>query len=220
MLRISDCQALGLKGDIYLSWPNGSAPQQLREHCGWGDRNNIKVRRWGGVPWNTVFCTWWGHYTQELTVAMVICIRQAQDQASHHSSMVGGGAHGAPPLTEELLVIDGFCEEQYCFPLGVWLLVGCPWSCGWPHSHESISISQTALTDCIIILRKRRRGRGKMRRLLILQRARVSFSAHMLSRSQPPVVPALAGLVPSSGFCVHLHSHVYAHTQTHTHTHN
>lgn len=59
-----------------------------------------------------------------------------------------------------------------------------------------------------------------MRRLLILQRARVWLSAHILGRSQPPVVPDLAGLVPSSDFRVHLHSRAYAYTQTHTHTHN
>lgn len=83
----------------------------------------------------------------------------------------------------------------------------------------SISISQTALIDSVVILKKKRRGRKRMRRLLILQRARVWFSAHILGRSQPPV-PALAALVPSSGFRVRLHSHAYAHTQTHTHTHN
>lgn len=121
VLRISDCQALSLKGGTYLSWPDGSAPQRLREHCRWGDRNNIKVRSWGGVPWNAVFCTWRGHCIQELTVAMVICLRQAQDQAGHHSSMVGGGAQGAPPLTEELLVIDGFCGNNIVFL----------WECGY-----------------------------------------------------------------------------------------
>lgn len=48
-------------------------------------------------------------------MVMVSCLRQAQDQAGHHSSMVAGGAHGAPPLTEELLAIDGFWGNNIVF---------------------------------------------------------------------------------------------------------
>lgn len=55
---------------------------------------------------------------------MVVCIRPAQGQDSHHCSTCrgwgwGGGAHKLPPLTEKLLTVDGFwwgvCERLIFF---------------------------------------------------------------------------------------------------------
>lgn len=41
----------------------------------------------------------------------------------------------APPLAEELLVVDGCWGEETHFSLVMWPLVGCPCLSGWPPIH-------------------------------------------------------------------------------------
>lgn len=43
----------------------------------------------------------WTRQGLELTMAMVACLRPAQDQASQNSSVGGAEAHEAPPLADE-----------------------------------------------------------------------------------------------------------------------
>lgn len=53
-----------------------------------------------------ILWTWRSHCTHELRVAVVSCLRPAQDQASPHCSMDVGGAYKAPSLAKELLAVD------------------------------------------------------------------------------------------------------------------
>ena len=48
---------------------------------------------------------------------------------------------------------------------------------------------------------------------MLLQMPQVLFLAPMQGGLCPPVTPAPGSLMPSSGFCGHLHKHVHMHTK-------
>lgn len=47
----------------------------------------------------------------------------AQNQVSQHSSMMWGGAHETPPLSEELVTVDDFSGRKSHFTSRAWPLV-------------------------------------------------------------------------------------------------
>lgn len=69
---------------------------------------NLVSRGQGRLEQNHVFWTWQDPCTHELTAAVVAKIRPAQDQPVNTPAWCGKRFPSPPPLTEELLIVDGF----------------------------------------------------------------------------------------------------------------
>lgn len=66
--------------------PYHTHSSKAREHFERGSRWIVRARGWGGLEGSNVFWIWQDQCTHNLSEAVVVCTRPAQDQASQHSS--------------------------------------------------------------------------------------------------------------------------------------